>query len=82
VRQPPPLRPVVARETDLRPEDFWCVPDAANDAKTARVGDSSCELRSSGDVHSCDPTRAPTSALARDEPVNTETTDLRGGWGA
>jgi len=42
-------------ETDLRPENFWCVPNATNDAKTTGVGNSSSELRSSSDVHPCSP---------------------------
>jgi hypothetical protein len=61
VCQPPPICPV-SSETDLRPEDFGCVPDAANDAKTARIGDSSSKFRPSSDVHTCSGPTANVSA--------------------
>ena len=52
MRQPLPIRPATS-ETDLRPQNFCRVADAANDAKTTGIGDSSSKLRSSSDVHSC-----------------------------
>ena len=37
----------------LLPQHIWCVSYSTNDAESARICDSRCELGASGDIHAC-----------------------------